>query len=98
MLQKRQSSGGDGKDALRRDCLRPYLNELADRRVDEERRVVVAIAAARAVDEHEVAGAKLRSPATLFELIRECAQSRAALLLDGRVHRVVGLGRGTGTR
>ena len=35
-------------------ALGPDTDELADRRVDEEGRVVVAVAAARAVDEHEV--------------------------------------------
>src|ERR1700687_2602716 len=98
MLQKRQSSRGDGKDTLRSDCVRAHLNELPDRRVEKERRIVVAVASSRAVDEHEVALAELRTPAAPFELARESAKSRAPLLLGGRVNRVVVLGRRTWAR
>ena len=63
MLQKRQSSRCDGTDALRRECLRANVHELADGRIDEERGVVVAVAAAGTVDENPVAATELRLPA-----------------------------------
>src|SRR6185312_7037940 len=53
-LQKRQSSRCVGKDPLLADRACPHAHELADGRVDEERRVVVAVAAPRPVDEHDV--------------------------------------------
>ena len=46
--QNRQFSGGDGKDALLGDSDGARVQELADLAVDEPRRVVVAVAAARA--------------------------------------------------
>src|SRR5687768_5373670 len=53
--QKRQSSLGS-EDPLLRDGLGADPNELSDRclRAHEPRRVVVAVAAARTVDEHDV--------------------------------------------
>src|SRR4051812_41707033 len=86
--QNRQSSRCDGKDPLLRDCLRPDTDELAHRRIDEERRVVVPVAAARAVDQHDVSVAELRVPAAELQLARERAQARAALLLLARRNRV----------
>ena len=56
---------------------RADADELADGRVDEERRVVVAVPAAGAVDEHDVVAAELRLPAAPLELARESARSRA---------------------
>ena len=58
-----------------------------DRRVDEPRRVVVAVAAARTVDEHDVL--HLAAPAARAELVRQRAQRGAALLLHVRRHRIV---------
>src|SRR5262249_5610831 len=88
MSQKMQPSRRDGKDPLLRDRLGADADELAHRSVDEERRVVVAVAAARAVDEDDVVAAELRVPAAPLALARERAQPGAALLLRGRRHRV----------
>ena len=52
-----------GKDPLLGDGRRADADELADRRVDEPRRVVVAVAAAGSVDEHDVLAAELALPA-----------------------------------
>src|SRR3954447_6264343 len=95
-VQKRQSSRGSGKDPLRGDALRTHVHELADRRVDEPRRVVVAVAASRPVDEHDVLG--LARPAAEAQLVRERAQARAALLLHDGGDRVLGGGHGAGPR
>src|SRR6266404_4921576 len=97
MLQKRQSSRGDGNDALRPDCLCAHRHELPDRRVQQEGRIVVPVATSRTVDEHEVARAELRLPVTEFELLRERAKSCAPLLLHGRMDGVVVLGRSAWT-
>src|SRR5690242_20027024 len=78
-LQKRQSSGGPGKDALLGHARGPHSYELTDRGVDQPRRVVVAVATAGPVDEHDVVG--LRLPAGEAELVRQRAQTCAALLL-----------------
>ena len=54
-----------------------HADELADRRVDEPRRVVVAVAAARAVDEHDVLARRpSRASGARHALVRE-ARSRA---------------------
>src|SRR5579862_1009866 len=71
MSQKRQSSRCDGNDSLLGDRLGTDADERPDRRIDEERRVVVAVAAARPVDEYDVVAAELRAPAPLLELVRE---------------------------
>src|SRR4051812_12700746 len=60
-LQKRQSSCGSGKDPLLRHGVGAHRDELADGSIDEPRRVVVAVAAAGPVDEHDVL--VLRAPA-----------------------------------
>src|SRR5262245_314281 len=73
MSQNRQSSRCDGMDPLVGDGLRAHAHKVADRRVDEERRVVVAVAAARAVDEHDVLAADLRAPAAQLQLMRKHA-------------------------
>src|SRR5579864_9048468 len=59
-LQKRQSSGSE--DPLLRDPRAADADQLADRCVDEPGRVVVAEAAAGAVDENDVVAADLRRP------------------------------------
>src|SRR5881409_2350565 len=92
MLQKRQSSGGDGKYSLLGHGPRTDLHELADRCVHEERRVVVAIAATGPVDEHRVALAHLRPPAAQLELVRERPKPCASVLLHRGRDRVVGGG------
>ena len=61
-------------------------------RLDEERRVVVAVSTARAVDEHDVVRTELGLPAAVLELARERSQPRAALLLLLRRDRIVGSG------
>src|SRR3954468_12253553 len=81
--QKRQSSRCFGTDALLGDRRGAHPDDPADGRVDEPGRVVVAVAAARPVDEHRVLGAELAVPAANAQLVRERAQARAALLLDG---------------
>src|SRR5437868_6086204 len=88
MSQNKQVSRGNGKDPLLGDGLRTYADELPQRRVDEERRVVVAVAAARPVDQDDVFAAELAAPAPLLELARECAQARTAVLLRCRRDRV----------
>ena len=57
-------------------------------RVDEPRRVVVAVAAPRAVDEHAVRRPEPCDPQRREQLVREGAQPRAPLLLHGRRDRV----------
>src|SRR2546423_1781206 len=81
MLQKRQSSRRFGKDSLLRHACTAHLDEAADGCIDEPRRVVVSIAAARTVDEHGVDCADLLLPAPEAELVRERTQPAAALLL-----------------
>src|SRR3954452_3902641 len=68
-LQKRQSSRCDGKDAFLGDSVRADPHELADGRVDEEGRIVVAVAAAGPIDEHEILAAELRMPAPELQLV-----------------------------
>src|SRR5947209_15021804 len=72
-LQKRQSSCGVGKDPLLGDGLCADMHQFADRRVDEPRRVVVAVAAPRTVDEHDVL--LLARPPAQAELVREDRKS-----------------------
>src|SRR5207248_7925097 len=94
--QKRQSSGS--ADPLLRYRRAAHAHELADRRVDEPGRVVVTVAAAGTVDQHDVLGAELAAPACEARRVRRGAQPRAALLLHGRRHGVAGRGDGAGTR
>ena len=55
---------------------------VADRRVDEPRRVVVGVAAARAVDEDDVLAPDPARPASPARAVGRRPQARAALLLD----------------
>src|SRR5262249_49698709 len=98
MLQNRQSSRCDAKDPLLRHVVRAHAHELADRRLDEEWRVVVAVPAARAIDEDDVRAADLPAPAALLELARQRTQPRAPLLLRLRRDGVVGGGDGARPR
>src|SRR5690348_11882326 len=86
-LQNRQSSRGPGKDPLPGHAVRENVDELADRRIDEPRRVVVAVSAPGPVDEDHVVCLGL--PAREAELVRQRAQARAALLLLLRRNRIV---------
>ena len=61
-----------------------HAHELSHRCVDEPGRVVVAVAAAGAVDEHYVGAPDLRLPAPAAELVGQRPQPRAALLLHRR--------------
>src|SRR5262249_5082684 len=79
-VQKRHSGSG-GTDALLGDGGAPDADVRADRRVDEPRRVVVAVAAAGAVDEHDVVTAELRTPALEAGFVRGGAPACAAVLL-----------------
>ena len=58
--------------------------------LEEPRRIVVAVAPARAIDEHRVLRSELRAPATLAGGLRRRAKPGAAVLLDRRRNRVVG--------
>src|SRR5256885_8497622 len=84
--QKRQSSGSE--NPLLRDGLAPNGHELADAAAHEPRRVVVAVPAPRAVDEHDVLAAELRPPALERRPARALAQSGSSLSLDLTRHRV----------
>src|SRR6266550_1610507 len=94
--QKRQSSGSE--NPLLGDRRRAHAHELPDASVDEPRRVVVAVAAARAIDQNDVFRAELRAPALEAGLVRESAQPAAPLLLDLWRNRVFGRGPGSRTR
>jgi len=61
MRQKMQSSGSEDPLLRHGDRARPH--ELADRTVDQPRRIVVAVAATGPIDEDVVLGAELRLPA-----------------------------------
>src|SRR4051794_2033364 len=80
--QKRQSSRSE--HALLGDGRAADADELADRGVHEPRRVVVAVAAAGAVDEHAVLGTDLLAPACEARLAGRRSQARAALALHAR--------------
>src|SRR3954471_1506239 len=95
-MQKRQSSRGPAKDPLLGEALGAHPDELADRCLDEPRRVVVAVPAPGPVDEHHVVG--LLAPPREAQVVREPAQTRAALLLLLRGHGVVGACGGAGPR
>src|SRR5947208_15432817 len=71
MSQKRQPSRCFGKHTLLGHAHTAHGDELAHRSVDQPRRVVVAVTAARSVDEHGVRRADLRVPAAQAELMRE---------------------------
>src|SRR5690349_19053697 len=79
MSQKRQPSRRCGKDTLLRHARAAHRNQLADRRVDEPRRVVVAVAPAGPVDQHRVGRAELGLPAAQAQLVRQRTQPGAAL-------------------
>src|SRR5215207_4201633 len=87
-LQKRQS-GCDTDNPLFAHLDRADADELTDGRVDEPRRVVVAVAPSRAVDEDDVRRPYLLAPATPACLARCRAQSRASFLLHGRRNAVL---------
>src|SRR3954468_21885538 len=95
-VQKRQSSRGPGKDPLLLHALRAHVDELADGRVDEPGRVVVAVAPPGTIDEDDVL--VLALPAAHAELVRERAQTPAAALLHVRRDGIVRRGRGPGPR
>src|SRR5512133_4277086 len=94
--QNRQSSGSE--DPLLRDGPRADRDELADRRIDQPGRIVVAVAAAGAIDEHDVIRAELRAPALDARGVRDRAQPRPPVLLERRRNRVFGGGAGARTR
>src|SRR5215470_12836303 len=77
-LQKKQFSASD--DPLLRDGRSADADELADLPAHEPRRVVVAVAAARPVDENEVVTLELRAPVALTGAARLLAQDPAPLL------------------
>src|SRR5206468_1558087 len=86
--QKRQSSGSEYP--LLRDGRAADADELADRRVDEPRRIVVAVAAAGAVDQDDVLPADLAAPALETRVVRRLTEPRAPFTLHGDGHRIVG--------
>src|SRR5436309_3335537 len=85
--QKRQLSGSE--DPSFRDGCAADADELADRRVDEPRRIVVTVAAAGAVDEDDVVAADLAAPALETCVVRSLTEPRASFALHGRRHRIV---------
>src|SRR5436309_15765278 len=98
-LQKRQSGSG-GTDPFLHDGGGAHADERADRQLvgHEPGRVVVAVPAARPVDEHVVVAAELRVPAREACSVRGRAKSCAALLLLRMRDRVVVRGDGSGPR
>src|SRR4029079_770372 len=78
----RQVSGGDGKDPLLRDTDGSRMQKLSDLAVDEPRRVVVAVATARPIDEDAIGAPDLRHPAAARKLVGERAQAGAAFSLE----------------
>src|SRR5829696_2850812 len=84
-LQKRQSPSGS-EDPLLGDRPAANWHEAADGRgrIDEPRRVVVAVPSPWPVDEHEVVAAQLRPPPRLARLVRERPQARTPRLLHLR--------------
>src|SRR5436190_8953936 len=94
--QNRQSSGSE--DPLLRDCCAADTKELPDRPVDEPRRIVVAVAAAGAIDEDRVLSADLRPPALHRRRTRGRTEPCAALLLHLRRYRIAFSGHGSRPR
>src|SRR5581483_3574830 len=78
-VQKRQSSGTANPILGHVDAADG--DELAHRSVDEPRRVVVAVAAAGTVDEHDVVAAHLGVPPRAGCLVGQLAQARASFSL-----------------
>src|SRR5215211_5496433 len=87
-LQKKQSGWDTGHPFLEH-LDRPDADELADGRVDEPWRVVVAVALPRSVDEDDVGRPDLLTPATPARFPRCLAESCAAFLLHGRRNAVL---------
>src|SRR6185436_9163747 len=79
-VQKRQS-GCEANDSLLRDVVGPYADELTLRRLDEPRRVVVAVASARPVDEDGFFAAQLPGPPPPAGFGGESTEPHAPLLL-----------------
>src|SRR6478672_2656700 len=79
-VQKRQSSGSE--DPLLRGAACPDAQQLADLPAHEPGRVVVAVAAAGPVEEHDVLASDLRAPASEARRAGVLAQALAALSLD----------------
>src|SRR4051812_7082265 len=96
--QNRQSSWSGSEDPLLHDRSRADADQVTDGRVDEPRRVVAAVAAARSVDEHLVLGTELRAPVGAAGGDGAGAQPGAALALRGGGHGVLGGGGGAGPR
>src|SRR5712691_7094546 len=91
ILQKMQSGSKSGsEDPLLRHGSAPHGHELADGRVDEPRRVVVAVAPAGTVDEHDVRLADLLVPPAQRLLARQGPEPLASLPLDRSRNPIVG--------
>jgi hypothetical protein len=69
-------------DAFGRHAVGASRDEHAYGSVDEPRRIVVAVSAPRAVDEHDILATKLREPPPPPRLGRERAEAGASFLLD----------------
>src|SRR5436190_10571064 len=78
ILQKMQSLSGS-EDSFLRDGGPANADQLPDRRLDEPRRVVVAVATSGTVDEHQVVAADLLAPAAPACVVGESAQAGPAL-------------------
>src|SRR3954454_23490422 len=94
--QKRQSSGSE--NPLLGHAARPDADELAALASHQPGRIVIAVPAARAVDEDDVLAPYLRAPALEARNPRMLAQALAALALDVRRDAVGGRGRRPGPR
>src|SRR4029079_6953123 len=79
--QKRQSSGSE--DPLLGHAARPPADELAALASHQPGRVVVAVAAARAVDEYDVLAPHLRAPALEARHPRVATPGRRARAVHG---------------
>src|SRR5919204_5970841 len=79
-LQKRQSSGSE--NPLLDDGRAAHAHEIAHRRIDEPRRVVVAVAASGSIDEHDVVASDLLLPPRPASRGRDSTEPRAARALD----------------
>src|SRR5687767_12702173 len=80
--QKRQS-GCDTDDSLSGHRATARSNERTDRRVEEPWRVVVPVAAAGSIDEHEIRPTDLRAPVTPTGCCGRASQPCAPSLLLG---------------
>src|SRR6476646_3501397 len=90
MLQKRHPSRCFGTNPLLSHAQASNCDQLTDRRVDEPRRVVVAVPPAGSVDQNPIDRPDLAGPARDAQVVRERPEARTARFLDRRRDPVVG--------